>query len=302
MTALPSLNAPLPQASDQIASVENKKQTICVLFNDGYAIRKIVENMAETCKETIFYFTPTSIQCVCEKMYGDKVQSRLLVLTQHMPVGNYTYECKQEEVKLQVNLIEMYEKVKNVKLKIGRIRIVFSPDASGQITEYNLQTINSLSEIGASWEDNILQTYNVERTYSVVDDYTTPPLVEVKTPDLVKFFKELKSTPLSCVEFIPTKNGGICFRVMNKEGKYIKGKTFPNRAGSNPSVTGSTTGADELLLSGGKEISASPELAERWGRLTGFNDSKTFLNLSTEKPFSMVTTLDRFGWYMIWLR
>src|SRR5581483_10093648 len=164
---------------------DNSFVGIFVVFNDGYAIRKLIENLSETAQETIFYFSRKSIQCMCEVMHGDQLQTRLLLLTEELPKDCYIYNASEDEVAIGLNLIELHGMITNVKVKIGRIRLIIrSP------TDIHVQTVNSLSDTDANWEDRVLTPKNVERKYRTVDDYTTPPLAITKTIDFVRFCKE----------------------------------------------------------------------------------------------------------------
>jgi len=305
MTQAAILSATPPQSQVQ--------PLIYAVFNEGYTIRKLIENLSETAQETIFYFSKGYIQCICEQLHGDMVQSRLLILTSELPKDCYKYTFAEEETAIGVNLVQLHSMLTGVKVKIGRIRFVFK-----STTDLHVQTVNSLaSDTEANWEDHILTAVNVERKYRSVEDYTVPPLATTKTSDFVRFCKEIKGDNVDYLKFSLDKASdgnikGIFMSVFNKEGKYIKGKSIARNVMLPAPASGSTPSSENkdvestLMtqpMSGNDEdaIKASDKLIAQWRCLTGLLDSQMYWHLDETHPLKFAITIDKYGWFMQWV-
>lgn len=325
-----------PLATVRDSNPDSNTHYLSITFDDGYAIRKIIEYMSTVAQESKMYFSRDYIQCYCESMHADENGNRrhvlFLCLASQFASGKYVYNFPQDEVYIDLNLVDIYKKLSSVKVKIGRVKII--KDSLGS----RILTINSLSD-SESWTDSKIVCSDIERISTTVDDYTVAPIAISKASDFTRICKDSKGCSLS---FSVHPSGcGLIVKIKNKD-KYVQGKVI----GEVPSPV---TSRDDLKLSVERGTSSSasqgpppvvkvpslstmdasldlsktgtplpapimslenvdqkdpivvgPNIVEKLGKLTGLGDSKIYWNLDDSKPLKIAYAMN-WGWLVTYI-
>lgn len=262
--------------------------SLSLTFHNGYAIRKIIDNLSETSQEGKLEITPDLLIIKANAM-REAVYGRLIIpikLVEHK--GSCTLSGR-------INLVKFSQHLGGARTKTGKVCLKVNENESNKL---HVLIANSVSTTDVVlWTDYILDIMSGEFKDVEIADYQTQPVSKMPVVDFSRMCKAIRSSGAAKLSFsIYPVNSGVRISALNDKDVPVYNKVV----GGNRLLTSDET-SDIAKVESNKPIIVPGKVVDNWSSITGLDTNSLFINLDEENFLKLTFGISTYGWLVVYV-